>query len=140
MKKTIRYILISALLILLPASQVPAKVASGKISSEKQIALRNAIEDLMATYGPRYQRGREYLAQLDTIERRFKQAQNSNISDIKADFADLQRKALLDNPLLSSQPILFVLRRQYKSDHHNTATMFKTSEINTNSFQGGGAL
>ncbi|NIP26595.1 MAG: hypothetical protein GWN67_17205, partial [Phycisphaerae bacterium] len=137
---TIRYIYISALVILLSASQVPAKVASGQISHENQVALRNAIEDLMTMFGPRYPRGRQYLTQLDTIERRFKRARKSDISDIRADFDNLQRKALLDNPLISSQPILFVLRPQYKSDHHNTATMFKTGEINTNSFQGGGAL
>ncbi|MGB2807439.1 MAG: hypothetical protein WBC22_06855, partial [Sedimentisphaerales bacterium] len=138
---TIRYIYISALVILLSASQIPAK-GVGSVSkpvAEKQIALRTAIEDLKAAFGPRYPRGNEYLAQLDTIEHRFKQAHNSNISDIEVDFVHLQRQALLDNPLLSSQPILFVLRRQYKSDHHNTATMFKTGEINTNSFQGGGA-
>jgi len=140
---TIRYIYISALVILLSASQIPAKAASDQISSlddEKQIALRNAIGDLITTFGPRYPRGRQYLKQLDTIERRFKNAQKADLSDIKADFADLQRKALLDNPLVNSQPILYVLRPQYKSDHHNTATMFKTGEINTNSFQGGGAL
>jgi hypothetical protein len=140
---TIRYIYISALVILLSATQIPAKMAlrqKSAIGDEKQIALRNAIEDLKATFGPRYPRDNEYLTQLDLIERRFKQAQNSNISDIEADFANLQRQALIDNPLVSGRPILFVLRRQYKSDHHNTATMFQTGEINTNSFQGGGAL
>ena len=38
------------------------------------------------------------------------------------------------------QGILFVVRRQYKPDHHNTETMFQTGEINTASFEGGGAL
>jgi len=38
------------------------------------------------------------------------------------------------------QPILFVVRHQYKADHHNTETMFQTGEINTTSYQGGGAL
>jgi hypothetical protein len=41
---------------------------------------------------------------------------------------------------VGDQPILFVVRHQYRSDHHNTATMFQTGEINTASFQGGGAL
>ncbi len=41
---------------------------------------------------------------------------------------------------IGDQPILFVVRQQYRSDHHNTATMFQTGEINTGSFQGGGAL
>ena len=53
----------------------------------------------------------------------------------RAAIEDLTAKALL-----SSRPILFVVRHQYKPDHHNTATMFQTGEINTASFQGGGAI
>ncbi|MHC4099014.1 MAG: TolB family protein [Planctomycetota bacterium] len=136
---TIRYIYISALVILLSASQIHAKSADGG-TSKNQIALRAAIEDLITTFGPRYPKGNEYLTRLDTIKRRLKQAQKSDISEIKADFTNLQRQAMLDNPLVSGRPILYVLRPQYKSDHHNTATMFQTGEINTNSFQGGGAL
>jgi hypothetical protein len=122
---------------------MPVKAASGSMPApavENHAALRAAIEDLITTFGPRYPRGKEYLNQLDRIEERFKQAQQTNISDIEAELAQLQHQALVDNPLVSGQPILFVLRRQYKPDHHNTATMFKTGEINTNSFQGGGAL
>ncbi len=52
-----------------------------------------------------------------------------------------QPQALADIPAICrDQPILFVLRQQYRSDHHNTATMFQTGEINTGSFQGGSAL
>ncbi len=51
-----------------------------------------------------------------------------------------ERKALIENPLLSRQPILFVVRPQYLPDHHNTATMFQTGEINTKSFRGGSSL
>lgn len=36
--------------------------------------------------------------------------------------------------------ILFVTRSQYLQDHHNTATLFQTGEINTASFRGGAAL
>lgn len=43
-------------------------------------------------------------------------------------------------PLLAGRSVLFVTRRQYKPDHHNTETMFQTGEINTASFEGGGAL
>lgn len=50
---------------------------------------------------------------------------------------DPQAKA---NPELVKAPILFVARPQYRRDHHNTATIFQTGEINTNSFQGGSAL
>jgi hypothetical protein len=41
---------------------------------------------------------------------------------------------------VSGQPILFVVRAQYRPDHHNTETMFVTGECNTSSFVGGGAL
>ena len=37
-------------------------------------------------------------------------------------------------------PILFVTRRQYKPDHHNTATLFQAGEVNTFKFEGGSAL
>ncbi|MBN1417359.1 MAG: PD40 domain-containing protein [Planctomycetes bacterium] len=42
--------------------------------------------------------------------------------------------------LLAPLVILFVVRPQYRSDHHNTATMFQTGEINAASFQGGSAI
>lgn len=36
--------------------------------------------------------------------------------------------------------ILFVVRNQYKQDHHNTATLFQTNEVNTEKFDPGSAL
>ncbi|MDO4629956.1 MAG: hypothetical protein Q4C70_12305 [Planctomycetia bacterium] len=44
------------------------------------------------------------------------------------------------NAELVRAPILYVAREQYRRDHHNTATLFQTGEINTNSFVGGSAL
>ncbi|MBI3921328.1 MAG: hypothetical protein HY318_07925, partial [Armatimonadetes bacterium] len=41
---------------------------------------------------------------------------------------------------LTRGTLLFVVRPQYRPDHHNTETMFQTGEINTGSFVGGGAL
>ena len=38
------------------------------------------------------------------------------------------------------EKLLFVVRNQYKQDHHNTATLFQTGEINTKSFSPGAAL
>ena len=49
-------------------------------------------------------------------------------------------RRLKANRLLCAQPILFVVRHQYKPDHHNTATMFQTGEINAASFVGGAAI
>jgi len=105
-------------------------VSRSIIPAEKTTALRDAIKDLINTFGDEYSNGREFLAKLRDIER------NGN----QAEFELLQRKALIANPLVSGRPILFVVRQQYMSDHHNTATIFKTGEINTNSFRGGGAM
>ncbi|MCK4815654.1 hypothetical protein KA005_07790, partial [bacterium] len=105
-------------------------VSKSIVPAEETAALRAAIEDLMSTFGDKYPDGGEYLTRLRDIERRGNQAE----------FESLRREALIANPLIGSNPILFVVREQYKSDHHNTATIFKTGEINTNSFRGGGAM
>ncbi|MDO5308735.1 MAG: hypothetical protein Q4G03_04515 [Planctomycetia bacterium] len=47
-----------------------------------------------------------------------------------------RERALVNLP----EKILYVQRRQYRPDHHNTATIFQAGEINEGSFQGGGAL
>ena len=57
------------------------------------------------------------------------------LAEIKA-----KTEAARKNPLLLAQPILYVTRPQYLPDHHNTATMFQTGEINTDSFRGGSAM
>lgn len=38
------------------------------------------------------------------------------------------------------EKLIFVVRNQYKQDHHNTATLFQTHEINTAKFDPGAAL
>ncbi|HOT50456.1 MAG TPA: hypothetical protein PLI07_05730 [Candidatus Hydrogenedentes bacterium] len=43
-------------------------------------------------------------------------------------------------PASVADPILFVVRPQYREDHHNTETMFQKGEINQASFRGGSAL
>ena len=122
-------IILSGFIFALVLSGKPA-VSKSIIRAEETVALRAAIKDLMTTFGDGYPNGGKYLAKLDDIE------QHGN----QAEFESLQRQTLIANPLVSSRPILFVVRQQYKSDHHNTATMFKTGEINTNSFRGGGAM
>jgi hypothetical protein len=48
----------------------------------------------------------------------------------------------LDTPLALPQPVLFVVRHQYRPDHHNTATFFPSArhEYNDGAFTPGGAL
>lgn len=58
----------------------------------------------------------------------------------------LTRPAFADSPAenppksVEAVPLVFVVRPQYLSDHHNTATMFQTGEINVGSFRGGSAV
>ena len=113
-------------------------------------ALRLAIADLAATFPERYAQGDRFLqelaqheAHLDALKGGVKKARKSALRNAQAvvdDLHALQREALLANPLVSDQPILFVARKQYVPDHHNTATIFQTGEINTASFEGGGAI
>ena len=106
-----------------PAAKLPPPLPS----PGNPATLRAAINDLVATFGPRYPRGAEFLKRLD-----------AGVSG--PEFAALQREALTANPLVSGQPVLFIVRHQYKPDHHNTETMFQTGEINTAKFEGGSAL
>ncbi|MCY2989003.1 MAG: hypothetical protein NTY19_14195 [Planctomycetota bacterium] len=102
--------------------------------------LRAAIEDLTATFGARYPHGAEYLARFERIQQELQPATGEQAARLTAELEQLRREALLANPLLNSQPLLFVARQQYRPDHHNTETMFQTGEINTGSFQGPGFL
>lgn len=101
-------------------------------STNEAVALRNAITDLMATFGSRYPGGGSFLGRLDEMEHRAQLP--------REDFENLRREALLANPLVSGQPLLYVVRSQYRPDHHNTETMFQTGECNTGSYEPGGPL
>jgi hypothetical protein len=103
-------------------------------------SLRAAVSDIMTTFGDRYPGGEDYLDLLEDVGRRLSDAGGLAKAKARSDFGELQREALIANPLVSGQPILYVVRNQYKEDHHNTANLFQTGEINTRSFQGGGAL
>ncbi|MFH1718598.1 MAG: hypothetical protein ABIF19_14685, partial [Planctomycetota bacterium] len=122
------------------ASSVRSAAGESIVPQRQRAALAAAIEDLTSTFGHQYPNGREYLNRLQDIERQLEGPGQAGAEAIEAEFVKLQREALIANPLVSGRPILFVARAQYKSDHHNTATMFKTGEINTNSFKGGGAI
>ncbi len=113
-------------------------------------ALRSAIEDLTRSFPDVYPQGAEWLRELGTlegkraeIEKKLGSGKPEDLSDGEAflsEFTAFQRRALIANPLVSGQPILFVVRAQYRPDHHNTETMFVTGECNTSSFVGGGAI
>ena len=102
--------------------------------------LQHAVEDLIETFGPRYKGGSEFLASVKALGTRVEGASPEQFDALRADFEALRREALLANPLVGGQPLLFMVRPQYKPDHHNTATIFQNDEINENSFRGGAAM
>ncbi|HYW79974.1 MAG TPA: hypothetical protein VE890_10385, partial [Thermoguttaceae bacterium] len=107
-------------------------------SEKAEDALRRAIKDLSKTFPEQYTNGKEYLARLDRIQEKIQKATGPQIDELQKELDALTREALIANPLVSGQPIVFVVRQQYPPDHHNTATMFQTGEINTGSFHGPG--
>jgi len=105
------------------------------------VSLRAAIADLQETFGDAYPGGEAYVRRLETVEAQVQAATDAAaLRQAEEDLLALQRDALIANPLVSGDPILFVARAQYLPDHHNTATIFQTGEINTGSFRGAGAL
>lgn len=97
--------------------------------------LRAAIDDLLARFGPRYPDGNQFLRRLDAL-----QQQPAEAAATRAAFRQLQREALLANPLVCEAPVLFVERQQYAPDHHNTGTDFQPGEISANGVRAGAAI
>ena len=95
----------------------------------ERASVRAAIADLTANFGAAYPRGPEWLTQLDALT-------SENAAGLDA----LRKEALLANPLLAKQPLLFVCRSQFAPDHHNTETFFQAGEVNTASYRPGGSL
>lgn len=92
--------------------------------------LRAAIDELARLFGARYP-SQALLAKLDAVE----------AGDEAAALEALAREALVAcNPLVCESPLLFVTRKQYRTDHHNTETMFQTCEVNTGSYDTEGAF
>lgn len=116
-----------------------------RFDAASQDSLRRAITDLVETFGDRYPHGKEWLAKLDALAKQSaaleKQGDKEAIKKCVEELAALRREALMANPLVSGQPILYVWRNQYKmGGHHAIDTLFHTGEINTNCFQGPGAI
>ena len=92
--------------------------------------LRGAVQELGQMFGKRYP-AEALLARVNAAE----------AADDLAALKALTREALIvSNPLLTDQPILFVTRKQYRPDHHNTETFFQTGEVNTGSYDTEGAF
>ncbi len=112
-------------------------------------ALCAAIEDLSRTYPDRYQ-GSGYLQRLAEFEKQADRiavvlaeggaAAGEDAEELAKSLATFQREALVANPLVSGQPILYIVRPQYRSSYHAIDTLFHTGEANTRDFVGGGAM
>ena len=76
----------------------------------------------MQTFPKRYPDGPEFLKRLEQIEKQE--------ADAVQQFDALRREALVANPLICGQPILFVVRQQYRSHYHAIDTLFHTNEFN----------
>jgi len=114
---------------------------------EQCMPLRAAITDLRGSFGSRYAQGRQFLQRLNTIEQAVVHADAASLITLKDRFKTLYREALIANPLVSAQPILFVTRHQYRSHYHAVDMLFHTGEYNVDRnimqsdlFQGPGAL
>lgn len=99
------------------------------------LRLRQAIEDMLERFPEDYPEGKNFLEQLDSLE---KQSHNNLAQRKRLD--TLRREVFLRSPLLKHQQLLFVIRPQYAYDHHNTETLFQVGEINERLFEGGSAL
>ncbi len=109
-------------------------------------ALTGAVTHLGKAYGDGYPGAGAFLSRAADLEQAAAQvrAGGADADALAAramdEFAALQREALLAHPVLRRHPVLYVTRKQYRPDHHNTATLFQVGEVNTASFEGGGAL
>lgn len=114
----------------------------GAVEASAVASLREALEDLGQTFGARYPGGAGYEERLVGIESGLRSVVPGEVVAAEAAFEALRREALLANPLVCAQPILFVVRTQYRPDHHNTATFFPAAarEYNDGVFVGGSAL
>ncbi len=138
-KKSAWLIVIAVMILVLARGTITIHAMDDRTDIHDSDPLRAAIVDLIETFGDRYA-GKDFLSELDRIDDRLEDAVPAERNRLNENRQELERRALIANPLLSDHPLLFVVREQYRSDHHNTATMFQTGEINTDSFRGGGAL
>lgn len=111
-----------------------------KIPEELRIkSLRLAIEDMINTYGSGYPKGETYLKELDKQLNLYQSAKDNN-AKAKAAYAmfRIRREALLSNPVVTANPILFVVRNQWVPDHGSTHTVYTTGKYDYNGPQGAG--
>ena len=103
-------------------------------------ALRQAIEDLRETFADRYPKGDDFLARLGDIEKRFAVAKPDEAAKLAAEFESLRREALVANPLVSGQPLIFCVHAQHIAAYHAIDTLSQVGEATDGKYHRGGAL
>ncbi|MHC5162245.1 MAG: HzsA-related protein [Planctomycetota bacterium] len=96
MRQTVLFLMIVIVVITTAVSFADKEYFSDETFKSNIESLRLAIDDLMQTFGDQYPDGQFYLDQLESID--------------EDGFEALQRRALLTNPLISGQPLLYVAR------------------------------
>ncbi|MDA3927201.1 MAG: hypothetical protein PF904_21215 [Kiritimatiellae bacterium] len=105
-----------------------AAVKAGAVS--KITSLKAAVQELEKKFRDKYP-GEKFMKAIAAVE---DGADAAAIESIRFD------ALVRSNPLLTANSILFVTRKQYRSDHHNTATLFQTGEINAGSYDSEGSF
>jgi len=103
-----RVLLISLICMSFPISERCQAEARGVVSDSSK--LREAICDLIETFGDDYPNGHEYLDRLRRIEDRFVRGE----AHAKRRLETLRSEALLANPLLTELPGVLVVKRRIK--------------------------
>ncbi|HRR34580.1 MAG TPA: hypothetical protein P5026_10805 [Kiritimatiellia bacterium] len=90
-----------------------------------------AIDELAAKFPGRYPAAR--------FRETLKKLRNGQ-ANRKAFDACLKEALVTSNPLVTAHEIVYTTREMWRSDHHNTATLFQCGEINENSYRTQGAM
>lgn len=113
------------------------------------VKIQRAVDDIESQYPDTYKK-HKVEAQLEALAAERKDVERDlgdysselceKMQIYNAHYEDVQRSILLANPLISEALIVFTAREQYAHDHHNSATLFHTNEINTEKYAPGGAM
>ncbi len=103
--------------------------------------LHRALTDIIETWGEEYPKGNEYLVALNALEQKAKTIKTKQEADVlQKEFDQLQKTALLANPTLGFNEVLFVRRApgdngfpyNYDGNSHLKATGYKNEIVRFN--------
>jgi hypothetical protein len=119
--------------------------------------LRASIENIIKNFPGQYPQGPQYLSRCDRFEQhldKINKAQAKTTESLREQYIEyvkdlktFQQEAMKAHPLVAAQPIVFVVRTQYKQSFHAIATIHPINEYYMwedraykHLFQGGGAM